>query len=53
MNNDRGILLDKINTRQARVAILGLGYVGLPLATVFADAGFSVIGIDLDKRKVE
>ena len=32
---------------------MGLGYVGLPLATVFADAGFSVIGIDLDKRKVE
>ena len=53
MNNDRGILLDKINTRQARVAILGLGYVGLPLATVFADAGFSVLGIDTDERKVE
>lgn len=53
MINERGILLEKIKTRQARVAILGLGYVGLPLATVFADAGFSVLGIDPDKRKVE
>lgn len=53
MNNERRILFEKIKTRQARVAILGLGYVGLPLATVFADAGFSVLGIDPDKRKVE
>jgi len=53
MNNERGILFEKIKTRQARVAILGLGYVGLPLATVFADAGFSVLGIDPDKRKVD
>jgi UDP-N-acetyl-D-glucosamine dehydrogenase len=53
MKNDREILLDKINTREARIAILGLGYVGLPLATVFADAGYSVVGIDLDERKVE
>ena len=53
MNNERRILFEKIKSRQARVAILGLGYVGLPLATVFADAGFSVLGIDPDKRKVE
>jgi UDP-N-acetyl-D-glucosamine dehydrogenase len=42
----------RIRTRTARVAIIGLGYVGLPLATVFADAGFFVTGIDLDPRKV-
>jgi UDP-N-acetyl-D-glucosamine dehydrogenase len=46
-------LLDHLNDRTARVAVLGLGYVGLPLATVFADAGFRVIGIDPDKRKVD
>jgi UDP-N-acetyl-D-glucosamine dehydrogenase len=45
-------LTSKIHDRSARVAILGLGYVGLPLATVFAEAGFSVTGIDLDQDKV-
>jgi UDP-N-acetyl-D-glucosamine dehydrogenase len=53
MNNEREILLEKIRSKQARVAILGLGYVGLPLATVFADAGFAVFGIDTDPQKVE
>jgi len=33
----------KIQDRSARIAILGLGYVGLPLATIFAEAGFNVI----------
>jgi len=51
--NYREELLDKFNTRQAQIAIIGLGYVGLPLATVFAEAGFSVIGVDTDMRKVE
>lgn len=46
-------LLEKIHNRTARVAILGLGYVGLPLATVFAQAGFVVTGIDPDQRKVD
>ncbi len=46
-------LIEKFQTRSARVAILGLGYVGLPLAVVFAEAGFSVTGIDTDHRKVE
>jgi UDP-N-acetyl-D-glucosamine dehydrogenase len=45
-------LLDQLYKRTARVGILGLGYVGLPLAVVFADAGFTVTGIDPDKRKV-
>ena len=35
-----------ITTKEAKVAILGLGYVGLPLAVVFAEAGYNVIGID-------
>jgi UDP-N-acetyl-D-glucosamine dehydrogenase len=47
------ILLSKLQNRQARVAILGLGYVGLPLAVVFAEAGFTVVGVDPDRRKVD
>ncbi|HVB75206.1 MAG TPA: nucleotide sugar dehydrogenase [Ktedonobacteraceae bacterium] len=46
-------LLEKISARSLRVAIIGLGYVGLPLATTFAEAGFRVTGIDVDGRKVE
>ncbi len=42
----------KIEKRQARIAVIGLGYVGLPLAVEFAKAGFRVDGIDLDKGKV-
>jgi UDP-N-acetyl-D-glucosamine dehydrogenase len=41
----------KIQTRQARVGIMGLGYVGLPLAVEFAKAGFSVTGIDMSDFK--
>ena len=43
----------KIKNGSARVAILGLGYVGLPLAVVFAEAGFNVTGIDPDQNKVD
>ena len=46
-------LLERITQREAHVAIIGLGYVGLPLAVVFAEAGFTVVGIDLDARKVD
>jgi UDP-N-acetyl-D-glucosamine dehydrogenase len=46
-------LLDRLNQREAQVGIIGLGYVGLPLAVEFAEAGFNVIGLDLDKRKVD
>ncbi|MFV9505995.1 MAG: nucleotide sugar dehydrogenase [Oscillochloridaceae bacterium umkhey_bin13] len=45
-------LLDRINQRQARIAIVGLGYVGLPLAVVFGEAGHTVVGIDVDERKI-
>jgi UDP-N-acetyl-D-glucosamine dehydrogenase len=47
------ILEEKIKTRAARVGIIGLGYVGLPLAMEFAKAGFSVTGIDVLEDKVE
>jgi UDP-N-acetyl-D-glucosamine dehydrogenase len=45
-------LLDRITKRTAKVGVVGLGYVGLPLAVEFAHAGFQVTGIDLDERKV-
>jgi UDP-N-acetyl-D-glucosamine dehydrogenase len=46
------ILEQKILSRSARVGIVGLGYVGLPLAVEFARAGFSVTGIDLSGEKI-
>ncbi len=50
MNKD---LQSKINDKTAVIGIIGLGYVGLPLAVEFANNSFTVIGIDIDKRKVE
>ena len=46
-------LLGKIQQRTARVGVIGLGYVGLPLAMEFAKAGFEVIGIDVSSDKVD
>ena len=46
-------LQNKIKTKKARVGVLGLGYVGLPLAVEFAKAGFEVIGIDVQQSKVD
>ncbi len=45
------ILADKIQSRTARVGVVGLGYVGLPLAVEFGEAGFDVTGIDLSEGK--
>jgi UDP-N-acetyl-D-glucosamine dehydrogenase len=47
------ILRNKIRARQARAGVVGLGYVGLPLAVELAKAGFHATGIDLDGRKVQ
>ncbi len=46
-------LADRIRTRTAEIAVIGIGYVGLPLATAFANAGFQVVGYDLDSHKVD
>ena len=46
-------LLDRLNSRSARVSVIGLGYVGLPLAVEFAEAGFTVVGLDVAVDKVE
>jgi len=45
-------ILEKIQNHQAKIAVLGLGYVGLPIAVAFAEVGFNVIGIDLDTTKI-
>src|SRR5882672_3339184 len=45
-------LKSKIETRQARVAIIGMGYVGLPLALLYSEQKFRVTGFDIDERKV-
>ena len=53
MNQIAGNLLNKIQRREAHVGVVGLGYVGLPLAVELAKVGFRVTGIDLDKRKIQ
>src|ERR1700719_3007472 len=45
-------LKSKIEQRQARIAIIGLGYVGLPLALLYTEEKFKVTGFDIDQRKV-
>ena len=45
-------LLQKIRDREARIGVVGLGYVGLPLAVEFAESGFRVTGMDVDTDKV-
>ncbi len=46
-------LLSRIHDHTAVVAVVGLGYVGLPLAVAFAERGFPVVGIDVDPRKID
>src|ERR1700691_1393422 len=45
------VLSEKIQSKTARVGVVGLGYVGLPLAVEYAQAGYEVTGIDLSERK--
>jgi len=47
------VLVKKLKDKTAKVAILGLGYVGLPLAAVFGEAGFHITGVDPDQRKID
>ena len=46
-------LMHRIETREAVVSVIGLGYVGLPLAVAFAEAGFRVVGVDIDVDRVD
>jgi UDP-N-acetyl-D-glucosamine dehydrogenase len=45
-------LIEKIRSREARLSVIGLGYVGLPLLVEFARAGFEAVGVDVDEKKV-
>ena len=45
-------LLERIHARSAEIGVIGMGYVGLPLALTTAQAGFSVTGFDVDEEKV-
>jgi UDP-N-acetyl-D-glucosamine dehydrogenase len=53
MTANKDTLLDKFIHRTAKIVVMGQGYVGLPLAVVFAEAGFEVIGVDPDQHKVD
>ena len=46
-------ILKKIDEKSAKIGVIGLGYVGLPLAIEFVKAGFEVIGIDVDEKKIK
>lgn len=54
MSSDQAVLTfdERIETRRARVGIVGLGYAGLPLALAFAETGFDVVGIDVSAERV-
>lgn len=53
MSSIREQLMAKLENKTATVAVIGLGYVGLPLAVTFAEAGYHVIGIDLVQEKID
>jgi UDP-N-acetyl-D-glucosamine dehydrogenase len=52
--NKRALDLErKIKTRKARIGIIGMGYVGLPLVKLFLSKGFEVLGFDVDEKKIK
>ena len=46
-------LYEKIKTQEECLSVIGLGYVGMPIAVAFAKKGIKVIGFDLNKEKIE
>lgn len=52
LTGDHALRLELIRSRELHVGVIGMGYVGLPLALTAADAGYSVLGIDADPKKV-
>ena len=52
MSNKSRELENKIQNKKAQIAVIGLGYVGLPLVKAFLNKGFEVVGFDIDERKV-
>src|SRR4030095_1346773 len=53
MSEHAGRLLTMIESKTARVGVIGLGYVGLPVARAFVEKGFTVLGFDIDETKVQ
>jgi UDP-N-acetyl-D-glucosamine dehydrogenase len=53
MSATQQALINKLNDKSAIIGVVGLGYVGLPLALRFAEAGFKVIGFDIDAAKID
>ncbi len=53
MSKEALSLENKISKKEARIGIVGLGYVGLPLVKTFLNKGFGVLGFDIDEKKVE
>ena len=53
MTNLEDSFAESIKQRTTKVGVVGMGYVGLPLALAFCENGFSVVGFDVDERKVE
>jgi UDP-N-acetyl-D-glucosamine dehydrogenase len=47
------VLLERIQKKEAKIGVVGLGYVGLPLVIEFCKSGFSVTGLDIDEKKIE
>ncbi|VVB75985.1 UDP-N-acetyl-D-mannosamine dehydrogenase [Candidatus Tiddalikarchaeum anstoanum] len=46
-------LMDKIKSKSAKICVIGIGYMGLPISALFAKQGFDVLGFDVDAKKVE
>lgn len=49
----KATLLEKLNNKTAKIGIVGLGYVGLPLILRYASVGYSVLGFDIDQKKID
>ncbi|RDB42150.1 nucleotide sugar dehydrogenase [Halomonas sp. DQ26W] len=53
MSNSQDVLIGKLQSKEAVISIVGLGYVGLPLMLRYNEIGFRVLGIDIDQNKVD
>jgi UDP-N-acetyl-D-glucosamine dehydrogenase len=52
MSNQQKVLIEKLNAKTAVIGIVGMGYVGLPLALRFSEVGYKVLGFDIDDNKI-
>jgi UDP-N-acetyl-D-glucosamine dehydrogenase len=52
-DSNREAILRAIKARKCKLGVMGLGYVGLPICTAYAEEGFSVLGFDIDKKRID